>query len=244
VQLQGYQGGFGIYSLSLRKEFKDKKASIGFGAENFFTTAVKMRNELASPILTQSSVNTMRNMSFKVTFSYRIGKMTAGTPKRSKSVSNDDLKGGEGNGNAQESGAQMGGGQPQAPKGGQGQMPAAMPKGTQNNKQGALQQSTPVESTQTGASTPAELNGKWVGKLGMFDATFNLKSEGDKLTGTMSTPRGEMPISNGKITGNTFSFTISFNGNEVVNQGKLEGGQLILTTEFGGNPIKANFIKQ
>jgi hypothetical protein len=32
VQLQGYQSGFGIYSVSLRKEFNDKKASIGFGA--------------------------------------------------------------------------------------------------------------------------------------------------------------------------------------------------------------------
>jgi outer membrane receptor protein involved in Fe transport len=35
VQLQGFQGGFGIYSLSVKKDFKDKKGSIGFGAENF-----------------------------------------------------------------------------------------------------------------------------------------------------------------------------------------------------------------
>lgn len=245
VQLQGYQGGFGIYSLSLRKEFNDKKASIGFGAENFFTTGVKMRSELASPILTQSSVNTMRNMSFKVTFSYRIGKMTMNT-RRSKSVTNDDLKGNEGGGNAQENGAQMGGGQPQAPRGTQGQMPAVLPKGTQNNKPDALKQpnTTPADSTQTGAATPAELTGKWAGKLGMFDATFNLKAEGDKLTGTLSTQMGENQISNGKITGNTFSFTLSINGNEILHQGKLEGNQLIVDTEFGGNPIKGNFIKE
>nr|MCU0468004.1 TonB-dependent receptor [Arcicella sp.] len=37
VQLQGNQGGFGIYSLSVKKDFLNKKGSIGFGAENFFT---------------------------------------------------------------------------------------------------------------------------------------------------------------------------------------------------------------
>ncbi|QHT68286.1 TonB-dependent receptor [Rhodocytophaga rosea] len=239
VQLQGFQGGFGIYSLSLRKEFNDKKASIGFGAENFFTTAVKMRSELASPILTQSSVNTMRNMSFKVTFSYRIGKMTMNT-RRSKSVTNDDLKGNEGGGNAQESGAQMGGGQPQTPRGTQGQMPAVLPKGTQNTKPNT----TPADSTQTENAAPAELSGKWAGKMGMFDATFNLKAAGDQLTGTMSTQMGETPITNGKITGNTFSFTVSVNGNEIPFQGKLEGGQLLIDTEFRGNPVRGNFIKQ
>jgi hypothetical protein len=90
---------------------------------------MKMRNEIVSPLINQTSINTMRNMSFKVTFSYRIGKMTMGTPKRSKSVNNDDLKGGESSGGVQEGGGtSMGGGsQPQAPKGGQGQMPAGSP---------------------------------------------------------------------------------------------------------------------
>ena len=37
VQLQGNQGGMGIYSLGLKKDFLNKKGSIGFGAENFFT---------------------------------------------------------------------------------------------------------------------------------------------------------------------------------------------------------------
>lgn len=102
VQLQGYQGGFGIYSLSLRRDFADKRGSIGFGAENFFTTSIKMRNELNSPVLTQNSVNTMRNMSFKVNFSYRIGKlnMTDNSRRRRKSINNDDLKEGGDNGQA------------------------------------------------------------------------------------------------------------------------------------------------
>jgi hypothetical protein len=97
VQLQGSQGGFGIYSLSLRKDFKNKKGSIGFGAENFLTpNGFVIRNETKTPTLTQFSENTLRNMNFKVNFSYRIGKMSFGPTKKKKSVSNDDTKDGGG----------------------------------------------------------------------------------------------------------------------------------------------------
>jgi outer membrane receptor for ferrienterochelin and colicin len=98
VQLQGSQGGFGIYSLSLKRDFADDKGSIGFGAENFFTTEFKMRNEITSPLITQRSVTGMRNTSFKINFSYRIGKLNADPrPRRKKSIQNNDLKEGGNN---------------------------------------------------------------------------------------------------------------------------------------------------
>lgn len=95
VQLQGYQGGFGIYSLSIKKDFNNKKGSIGFGAENFFTPAFRIPTELNSPFITQKSVNTMHNMNFKINFSYRIGKLSVEEnkpPRKRKSISNDDVK--------------------------------------------------------------------------------------------------------------------------------------------------------
>lgn len=123
VQLQGSQGGFGIYSLSLKKELKNQKGSFGLGAENFFTPSFKIHSELNSPFISQSGVNVIHNMSFKVNFSYRIGKMTTDDkrPKKKKSVNNDDLK--ESGDNNSPSGAPMqdqsgggGGGRPgQAP---------------------------------------------------------------------------------------------------------------------------------
>jgi outer membrane receptor for ferrienterochelin and colicin len=98
VQLQGYQTGFGIYSLSVKKDFADKKGSIGFGAENFLTSEFKMRTEVDSPLISQSSVNTMRNMGLKINFSYRIGKLNANPRKKSrKSIQNNDLKEGGSN---------------------------------------------------------------------------------------------------------------------------------------------------
>jgi hypothetical protein len=99
VQLQGTQGGFGIYSLSLKKDFNEKRGSIGFGAENFFTPNFKIKTKSESPIFAQNSTNVMHLMNFKVTFSYRIGKMSFDAPKRRKSINNDDLKDGGGDNN-------------------------------------------------------------------------------------------------------------------------------------------------
>lgn len=94
VQLQGSQGGFGIYSLSLRKDFKNKKGSIGFGAENFLTpNGFIIRSETQTPVINSKSENTLRNMNFKINFTYRIGKMSFGPTKKKKSVNNDDTKG-------------------------------------------------------------------------------------------------------------------------------------------------------
>jgi outer membrane receptor for ferrienterochelin and colicin len=100
VQLQGYQSGFGIYSLSLKRDLWDKRGSFGLGVDNFFTPTYQQRTEISSPILTQSSVNELKMLSFKANFSYRIGKLTAaGPPRRKKTVTNDDLKsGGSGDG--------------------------------------------------------------------------------------------------------------------------------------------------
>jgi len=104
VQLQGNQGGFGIYSLGMKKDFSNKKGSIGFGAENFFTpNGFTIKNNVDSPTITQNSVTTLRNMNFKLTFSYKIGKITfADAKKKKKSVNNDDLKDGGGDGGTQQ----------------------------------------------------------------------------------------------------------------------------------------------
>lgn len=98
VNLQGYRGGFGIYSLSLRKDFNEKKGSIGFGAENFLTRGMVINSELNTPFLSQQSTNVMHNLNFKINFSYRIGKLNADPrPRRRKSINNNDMKDGGSN---------------------------------------------------------------------------------------------------------------------------------------------------
>lgn len=100
VQLQGSAGGFGIYSLSINKQFAEKRGSIGFGAENFFTSEFKIRNELITPNIRQESITSFRNMNFKINFSYRIGKLSVdgGQRRKKRGVTNEDLKEGDGGG--------------------------------------------------------------------------------------------------------------------------------------------------
>jgi outer membrane receptor protein involved in Fe transport len=94
VELQGSSGGFAAYGLSLNKQFAEKRGSIGFGAENFLAKEFVIRNTLETPTIMQNSTSAIRNMNFKVNFSYRIGKlsMEQGRPRKRKSVNNDDLK--------------------------------------------------------------------------------------------------------------------------------------------------------
>ncbi|MBU6119971.1 TonB-dependent receptor domain-containing protein [Hymenobacter siberiensis] len=132
VQLQGTQSGFGVYSLSVKRDFAEKRGSIGFGAENFFTPSITIRNTVVSPLIDQASRNVLHNMSFKVNVSYRIGKLTVAPPtRRGKTINNDDLKsGGEGGGDIGGGGAPGGGasgGGGARPTGG---APSGAPSGT------------------------------------------------------------------------------------------------------------------
>jgi outer membrane receptor protein involved in Fe transport len=133
VQLQGIQGGFGIYSLGFKKDFKNKKGSLGAGIENFFNfNGITIRNTLNSPVLDQQSVNVNQNLSFRINFSYRIGKLSFDAPqRRRKSINNDDLK--DGGGGDQGDGGQGGGGRPQVQPGGGGRPsgPGGPPNGQQ-----------------------------------------------------------------------------------------------------------------
>ncbi len=142
VQLQGIQGGFGIYSLALNKDFANKKGSIGFGLENFFSfSGITIKSELNSPVISQQSVNVNQNLSFRINFNYRIGKMSFDAPKRKKSINNDDMKG-EGGGEGGGDGAQQGGGQRQPVQGAggkpaqQGGKPVQKPKDGEKPKTG------------------------------------------------------------------------------------------------------------
>lgn len=100
VQLQGSSGGFAAYGLNFNKQFKEKRGSFGFGAENFLMKEMIIRNEIVTPSIVQNSTSRLQNLNFKINFNYRIGKMSLDQrPKKRKSITNDDLKdGGEGQG--------------------------------------------------------------------------------------------------------------------------------------------------
>ena len=87
----------------------------------------------------------------------------------------------------------------------------------------------------------ADFNGKWTATVesprGAQTLTIDLKVDGAKLTGVVTTPRGEMPISDGKIDGDNISFAtvMTRDGNEfkMLYTGKAVGDTIKFTRQFG-----------
>ncbi|CAN5142256.1 outer membrane beta-barrel family protein [soil metagenome] len=235
VQLQGTQGNFYVYSLGFKKDIS-KKGSIGFGAEQFFTPSLRINNVTSSPLIDQRSTNELRNMNFKVTFSYRIGKMTIdGARRRKKSINNDDLKdGGDGGGGgADMQGAGGGGGAPRT-GGGQGAAVAAV---------------VPTKPADLTAVVKAEGNWKYTIESPQGgNGTLTIKKEGDAYTGVIINSRNnrETPLTNVKLVGNelSFGYDVSFGGNTatittkvIIESDSMSGAMTI--GQFGSFPIKA-----
>lgn len=103
VQLQGFSNPFYIYSLSINRNFKNDKGSIGLGANNFITPKSVLNSEVTTPLLAQRSTRELQLLNFTVNFSYRIGKLKQRAPKKVRNISNDDLKEGGGNDDSNDS---------------------------------------------------------------------------------------------------------------------------------------------
>ena len=89
----------------------------------------------------------------------------------------------------------------------------------------------------------ADISGQWTadvpGREGQTQAyTFTFKVDGAKLTGTIATPRGESPISDGKIEGNQLSFTqtLEFGGNQMkfLYKGTVSGNEIKMSRQREG----------
>jgi hypothetical protein len=90
----------------------------------------------------------------------------------------------------------------------------------------------------------ADFNGKWTadvqGRNGNTQTiTFNFKVDGSALTGSVTTMRGDMDISNGKVDGDNISFdqVMNFNGNSFTLSYKgtaQPDGTIKFTRTFGG----------
>ncbi len=85
----------------------------------------------------------------------------------------------------------------------------------------------------------ADLTGKWTGTIKTPDGnelpvTYNFKADGDKLTGTADSPQGTVTIDDGKISGDTFSFKVTVDGNDYPHTGKMYTDSCGMDIDFGG----------
>jgi opacity protein-like surface antigen len=94
------------------------------------------------------------------------------------------------------------------------------------------------------AALAADFNGKWSatvdGMRGPQNISFNFKVDGATLTGTVTTPRGDTDISNGKVDGNNISFdtVLNFNGNSftISYKGTIDGDTIKFSRSFPAGP--------
>ncbi|MCC8408423.1 TonB-dependent receptor [Mucilaginibacter sp. UR6-1] len=94
--IQGTSPAFGIYVFGIKKQFMDKKASIGFNTIQPFAVDKSFNQSISSPGFTQSVRTRIPFQSFGVTFSYSFGKMSFSNPQqKKKGVNNDDVKSGD-----------------------------------------------------------------------------------------------------------------------------------------------------
>lgn len=92
IQLQGSQGGFGVYNLSINRYFNGKKGSIGIGGDNFLTNGYHIPTVVTSGNISQNAININYIRSFEIKFSYKFGGLTNKPKKPKKTINNDDLK--------------------------------------------------------------------------------------------------------------------------------------------------------
>jgi hypothetical protein len=104
----------------------------------------------------------------------------------------------------------------------------------------------------TFTAAAADFNGKWLAQVpgrqgNMQEQTFTFKVEGAKLTGTMSSQRGDQEITEGKVSGDDITFMIVRKFNEMemksIYKGKAAGSEIKFSMEMqggrgGGTPVE------
>ena|ERR1051325_5453375 len=94
----------------------------------------------------------------------------------------------------------------------------------------------------------ADVTGKWTGQVPTrgetVAATFMFKVDGDKLTGTMTGPQGEVALEEGKVSGNQVSFATAGGNAKVMFQGTVEGDEIKMTRTREGGQAREFTLKK
>jgi hypothetical protein len=106
----------------------------------------------------------------------------------------------------------------------------------------------------TFAASAADVTGKWSGEIttqrGPQAVNMELKQSGNTLTGTVAGRGGDVPITDGKVDGDTITFSTSAPGrdggppNVQKYTGKVSGDSIAFTREGGRGPQTFTAKKQ
>jgi hypothetical protein len=94
----------------------------------------------------------------------------------------------------------------------------------------------------------ADISGKWTGEVPRrgeaTPTTFVFKADGDKLTGTASSSRGQESFTDGKISGDDISFSMEAGGAKVQFKGTVSGNEIKMTRQREGGEARPFTLKR
>jgi hypothetical protein len=105
----------------------------------------------------------------------------------------------------------------------------------------------------TFVASAADITGKWTADIttarGTQTATFTFAQSGGTVTGTVGGGRGDTPIGDGKVDGDTISFTTTAAGRDgtptkTIYSGKVAGDHIDFTRDNGRGPVMFTAKKQ
>jgi hypothetical protein len=91
-----------------------------------------------------------------------------------------------------------------------------------------------------------KLDGNWKAKMmgpnGDMELVYSFKVNADTLKGNVTSEMGSLPLENGKVKGNEFSFDINVNGQAMSCTGILDGDVAKLTLPMMEQPVVLNRV--
>ncbi len=100
----------------------------------------------------------------------------------------------------------------------------------------------------TPTAEAADVTGKWSGQVPSrgetMTATFTFKVDGDKLSGTMTGPQGEVVLQEGKVSGDQISFSTTGGNAKILFQGTVAGNEIKMTRTREGGQAREFSLKR
>lgn len=95
----------------------------------------------------------------------------------------------------------------------------------------------------------ADFSGIWTGTLttnngDLYPLQYTFKIDGDKLNGSALSPKGELPIENGKITGSDFKFTVTLGEMDIEHTGKFYADSVSMDLTANGSKTHTVLVRK
>ncbi|OOQ60420.1 hypothetical protein [Mucilaginibacter pedocola] len=99
------------------------------------------------------------------------------------------------------------------------------------------------------ASAITDISGVWACNLRLADGgsialAYSFKQDGEKLTGTVDSPQGELMIENGRISGDSLSFGLNIQGINFPHTGRVYQDSIALEVMAQGSKLHACLIRK